>query len=342
MQHFAIDYGTPSALLYRDATFTNAGELLRFPECYRLLRLCGIPTRECSDEASDYELFRSFARALPILTGHPLKEDLCAFWKDLFKGIPLPSPDSCDEIWQKTAAYLLANPITAETLLKNAPCACLVGVEALEQTPAGIRPIVDAKDLLKTRVRSLADWQGETASAVEKMRSKGGDVVRICLPDDYRFEIPDLYHAEQALLQDRRTQQQEWVLLSQLVRGICSLGCSSVRLLLEIECDARQAADLLEYVERTVGLPTLFWASSPQNADAMLTLQAREHAREMAWCWRLRELPSKGELLGELEAVSARYPLGRLQILTDTNLLLSRYAQGRVALLMEEYCKKSL
>ena len=343
MQRFSVDYGTLPASFCRAATITNPAELLRSPEVYRLLRLCGLPSRECSAESSDYELFRSLCRALPLLTGHPVREDLCALWRELFPNIPLPSPEACDEIWRTASAHLLACGMTADHLLKTASCACLASGSTLDRLPSGVTPMLDGGDLLHTQANTLADWQREIACAVEKTHKRGGDTVRVCLPRHYHFEAPDRYHVEQALQRGRSTSQQKALLLSQLVRELCGIcRAASMRLLVEVDCDAREAAALLEYAERTVGLPTLFWGSHPKNADAMLDFQARERASETAWCWRTRELPSRQELLAELDAAAARYPSGRLQIITGTHLLLSPYAQKRALLLLNEYSEKSL
>ena len=117
---FASDYGVLDASVLKNEYVSNPAELLRSQELCGVLRLCGVCEDESGASASDWELFLSFCRCLPLLKGHLLAaraERLLQ--KTLLFSLPL-----CEEnavaLWREGIARLEESPLRMRSLLDPA------------------------------------------------------------------------------------------------------------------------------------------------------------------------------------------------------------------------------
>ena len=86
---------------------------------WRCMRVCGVPEKYVTGDASDYEKFEAFARIMPRLIGSPIYH-----WAHMelqrYFGIETPlSAATAKEIWDKTCAMLAGDGFDAVSLLEK-------------------------------------------------------------------------------------------------------------------------------------------------------------------------------------------------------------------------------
>ena len=322
---FASDYGVLKRGLFSVRSVTNASELLRSEEIYRILHLCGIPAAEGSEVASDWELFFSFCKAYPLLRGHLVAERtgelLC---ERLSLSLPL-TEENAATLWRESAAHLAAHPLSMSDLTVGAAPWLCDGETLPAEFPERMPHVLDSAVLMPRDAETRAAWNERIRTVLSSLSEQGCVGVRFLTGAAYEFTEPNPYAVDRALATRRRGRDAENLLLSQLLREICG-ACTETGLPLTVECEGdAAAAELLRYVRRTVGLPPItVSARMPATRDALLSL-AEEADIRMAI--RLSDAPTARELSDTLEAMAARYPIGRVRLITGADLRQSALAQ---------------
>ncbi len=337
---FASDYGVLSRDFFSVGYVSNAAELIRGEETYRILRLCGIDEGKGGDAASDWELFFSFCKAYPLLRGHLVAERKGELLR-AHLGTSLPfSEETAEQLWRESTLHLAASPMRAHALLSHdVPWLC-DGEELPDTLPEFLSPMLDATVLAARRGETFGAWHTRLCTVVERFSRAGCAGVLLRLPADFSFAEPNVYAVGEALGMRRQSREAANLLLSQLVREI-SEACIACRLplLLECECGGTVGA-LLRYVRRTVGIPELCACARDAFArDALLDFAAESDIRIAL---RLADVPTEAELSFSVESLAARYPIGRVRLVTGADLRESAAAQRQAERLLCRITEKKL
>lgn len=322
-QIFAADYGTLPHRFFSTGNLTNPTELIQSRELTALLYLCGVGEAELGDRASDYEKFKALCRSFPLLDGHPLKGQITAFLKKHFQGLPEPSPSTCDLLWRQISDQLSHSPKKGTDFLPKKEISWLSDTLHLPlELPKNISPILDCHLFLDSKATSYADFQEEICAAFSAFLKAGSKSVLFRLDRAFRFVQPSVYHVECALRSKKRTREQTDILTAQILREI-SVLCNekNVPLRLLLECEGEECLSLLRYADRSTGLPALFWsAADRRGSEAMLSFASRPHQNEMRWALHCGYLASPAERSFALQFAAARYPVGRLTLVSGADL----------------------
>lgn len=336
---FASDYGEVSRDFFSVGYVSNAAELIRGEETYRLLRLCGLEGCERGELLSDWELFFSFCKAYPLLRGHLAAERKCAILR-AYTDAALPfSEETAEALWRKSTECFSDAPLLASALLqREVPWLC-DGQELPENLPDSL-PVVLSADFLAARTgERYGDWHARILSVTERFSSAHCVGVLLRIPSDFSFEEPNIYAVGEALA-GRRERGASGLLLSQLAREV-SAACALHRLplLVEFSC-GRAAAALLRYEHRSVGLGELcVSARMPEARDALLDFATEKSIRIAL---RLPDVPTESEMEAAVESMAARYPIGRVRLITGADLRESGEAQTRAEDLLCRIIEKKL
>lgn len=113
--------------IYEDKPFEDITQLWLGGDHYkwRAMRNCGVDEKYITGDADSHEKFLAWAGALPMCIGNPLYH-----WTHLelkrFFGIDNPlSPESAEEIWNKTNAKIHGGDFTPRQLIRNSNVAAL-------------------------------------------------------------------------------------------------------------------------------------------------------------------------------------------------------------------------
>ncbi len=101
--------------------FKNAYDLFLGGDHYkwRQMRTCGIDEEYITGGADDYEKFKAFASAMPLLIGNPLYHWTHLELKRYFNIDEVLSPESCERIWNRCNELLLRDDFSAQSLIKR-------------------------------------------------------------------------------------------------------------------------------------------------------------------------------------------------------------------------------
>jgi len=320
---YAADYGTLSSSYFGIGRITNASELLRGEELYRLLRLCGIPEKENGARASDWELFRSLCRAYPLLTGHPIRTQISDFLKTHFSVFEPLNEESCARIWHTTVLDLEQRPRNAVDFLGGREVAWLCDtLEMPSSLPDFVKPVLLGNLLLEKRDVTLKQWQNSVRNTVKVYADAGCDRIVLRVGRDFSFSSPSVYQVDRILQKRKLAGEERDLLLTQLLRELCVLCLEKgMTLVLELQCDPAPAEQLLAYVGHTVGLPkTYVSASCLQTADRLIDLMGAHRQNPMRLAIRLGNFPSDEEVEALCRRICTRYPVGRLLVITAADL----------------------
>ena len=329
---FSYDFGRTKPDFWKKP-ITNPVDLIGREAIQALLGLCQTEKTKLSENASDYELFRALCRAEPLLLLHPLPQRLTFLLaRALDVSLPL-SADFCDEIWMACADRLCKEPMTQWELLCKLlpaqPIRCLLSPSALpHELLQNAEPILDATDLHKTEAVEWPAWERELQATMDAFAERGCQTAFYTLPKGYKDLSPNPYAVEQAL---QGKEKNVSLLTAQLFRFL-SEACRARdwALVLRVEALPEDTLSLLERTERTVGLPSLIWATpSCAVRDALLCFSSKPHKGLVRCAMTLSDYPSEEELSLALSAYAARYPLGALAILTGGALCDIAYERVR-------------
>lgn len=334
-ERFCADYGRLPMRFLRLRSVSNATELLWSDEWERLLRLCGIPEREIDERASDYERFAALCKAFSLLDGHPMQLYLKSFLKTYFPSLPMPSPDTCEQLWQGIADELLQKTCKPTDFLPTEPIFFLMPTLDVDVLPSPLLPMLNADLFLKTDARTYSEWRDWIHTTARRFHQAGARAARVTLGRAFAFVWPDLYHVEQAL--KKPSSLEDDLLICQLFRELCEVcEALSMELLLEVDCQPQAAIALLRYAQKSVGLPAINWSADGVSAREILTFQSEVRGVYMNWCLRSSDCLTEDMLVMAIKKAASCYPAGRLRFLTALDLRLSRFEQERIVAALQK------
>ncbi len=338
---FAADYAYLPTAQDLSRTVSNPGELLKSDALKGLLRLCGINEREINASASDYELFSAFCKGFSMLSGHPTYEAFRAFWKKYFPSLAYPDATNAEVLWREITDLLTQSPKKLCDFWE-VDSRVLIDPSELSTISNDLEPMLCVNSLMEIGNTDFASWRQRIQACFSAYYEKGSRQMMIRFEEGYRFAEPDPYHMTEALKICKKNSAHSALILSQLFREACEFAMTNeMQLLLNTDCDAASACALLSYTEKTVGLPTLYWTSrDPCVTDAVLGWQSLPHQKPVYMTLRLSHLPSREECASAIRMAAARYPVSRLCFITETDLILSEFAQARVESILVETLKK--
>ena len=280
---------------------TNITEWIRCDEILGLLRLCGADERQIGTSGSDYEFFSALCRAMPLLTGHPLKTAIEKALQNELGMTQLLSPDTCDAIWRACADKLLEDQRLAQPTLSRAD-----GAEWTSPAWRALKThlVLDGATLLQTNASSWSEWEAEMRSSLDDFGRRGGSIVRLSPDAAACAEIPNLYRVEQSL----KSGEASPMLTAQVLRFLAvELQKRDLWLWIDTAFCGKDALNLLGYAERHVGLPCLIWTgNAPDTCQAFFEWQSCAHAFEIRFAVR------DGISDDALRSIAKAYPQGRL------------------------------
>ncbi len=142
--------------LKNDRQFENITELwvASDPYKHRAMRMCGVPEREITGDASPYEKFAAWCRIYPRLIGTPLYHwTQMELWR-VFDIAELPCEESANKLWEEINALLKRPEYSTKQILKkfhveySAPCASILDDLSLFEGTENTAPSLRGDDLL--------------------------------------------------------------------------------------------------------------------------------------------------------------------------------------------------
>ena len=324
---FLPDYGALPSAYFERSTISNPIELFWSDDLQSLLRLCGEKEENIDERASDFDKFCAILRALPLLQGHPTRAWIATVFANQFGLQEVPTVESAHKTWRMLCDKLFENPIQPHSLVSGAwLCDALVVPNLL---PQNITPVLNANLLLDTNAKTLDAWSAEITSTVVHFASRGCQKMVLNFSTGFNFVSPSVYHVNQALNLTKRSTEIKNLLVCQLTRELCTLA-QKHDLLLVLVCEGNptELADLLEYVEESVGLPRLCWSvRKAWEAKTLLDFTAKAHKNEIFAAIPYESAMTERELLDVLSSWQMRYPFGRLCFVTAMDLRQIPFAQ---------------
>lgn len=314
-------------------SFTNITEMISDSEFNDILRLCGINPYGLSD----YERFKAFCGIVPMLSGHPIVAKISSLLNLCF-GIGVQCTNhGCDEIWETVASKLFNAPMNGLDCLKMLnrsfnsqlllDCDQLTNMDGL---PKGIEPILYGNSFANTTATDWALWEEEMVRMIDQLFEKGGCCVYFRLANETAYEIPSLYHVEQAL--KGNSSERNGLLLAQILRQLC-LICRQKEMTLYLDIESigsKRVVQLLEHICKIIGLPhTVIFTRDLPTLDAMISLIPTLPIGLVTVGFLTGNYPSTIELKTAYEATVARYPAGLLNVFCSYDLRYSNYEKKR-------------
>ena len=142
--------------LIDDRKYNDIAELwvISDPYKHRAMRICGVPEKLITGDASNREKFNAWAATLPKLAGNPLYDWSKLELKRIFSIEEELNSESADFIWEKANSMLSGDDFSCRSLLKrfntaySAPCCALNdNVECFKNIPGNV-PSLRGDDIL--------------------------------------------------------------------------------------------------------------------------------------------------------------------------------------------------
>ncbi|MBO7274731.1 MAG: glucuronate isomerase [Clostridia bacterium] len=328
--HFFADFGVLPSAYFAKKAITNPIELFWSDDLVSLMRLCGMREEMIGDRASDFDKFQAICHTLELLDGHPTRARIVSILEKHFNLNELPTQETATEVWRTLCDRLLEDPIDPKTLVGGEWLCDAMDVP--NNLPQGIAPVLNANLLLAADAKSTAAWSAQIAATVANFTQKGSQKVLLSLEKNFDFVLPSIYQVDRALSLARKDKQTENLLLSQLVRELCT-ACKQNNLLLVLVChqNADGVVQLLKYCEDTVGLPRLCWSMHrATDAQALLEFTAQPHQNEIFAALLYQNILTQAELSAAIESWQVRYPIGRLRFITARDLRQKTVSQAHI------------
>ncbi|MBQ8440004.1 MAG: glucuronate isomerase [Clostridia bacterium] len=142
--------------LANDRRFENITELwvASDPYKHRAMRMCGVPEREITGDASPYEKFAAWCRVYPRLIGTPLYHWTQMELSLVFGISELPSEENTKKLWDEINALLKLPEYSTNQILKrfnveySAPCASILDDLSLFEKTEKVSPSLRGDDII--------------------------------------------------------------------------------------------------------------------------------------------------------------------------------------------------
>lgn len=313
------------------------GNVMDLTDRYAVRQLLGFSYgKEFGAGTSDYELFYELCKASAVLQGHPLPARLAFLLHAYFNTEDVLSLQTCKHIWQTVANQCMEQKITVADVAKKMTAAflsrCVMQKKDLKLAEAvGTEPILDGNSLLFTAHQQWNGWSLEMREICDAFALAECHAVYLRLPKSFCFSEPNPYSVNGCLSDETADRKNNGLLLTQTARFLCKLCRERQwKLILRIDCGGDAATSLLAYLGRTVGLPAVVWsAASFETGDALLAFFAKEGLFDARYALLLADYPSDAELVYAISSRAARYPLGRIAMISGGQLLDQAFARAR-------------
>ncbi len=298
---------------------TNPAELFRCRSVTELLLACDADRREIGDNGSDYGYFSAFCEALPCLAGNATAESVLHLLRFAFPESPEVSFENRTVFWTYATGKLMEHPCRGGDVLPPGTRYCLCRAEETPATlPKTLLPVLSAESLLPEGRMLPEKWEKETERVLSAFSAAGCEKILFPLSAEYRFVRPDPYHVALTLQKERRTPEEQSLLITQLFRRMC-IACKAHNWLLipDFRCGSQEAVGLLSCFLRTGELPSLCWSTGDVSTRSQL-LQFSLHTPEVSLRPVLlrSDAPEETAFSAMQAQVAAQYPAGRTCVST--------------------------
>lgn len=142
--------------LANDRQFENIAELwvASDPYKHRAMRMCGVPEREITGDASPYEKFAAWCRIYPRLIGTPLYHWTQMELFRVFGILDLPSEKNAQKLWDEINTLLKLPEYSTNSILEkfnveySAPCASILDDLSIFEKIEKVSPSLRGDDII--------------------------------------------------------------------------------------------------------------------------------------------------------------------------------------------------
>ncbi len=315
-----------------DTPILDPTELIRTDDADALLRFLQedptVPFR------SHYDFFAALCRAIPKLAGHPYPQ-VCAYLLKACLQIDLPlCEENTEELWRLASRRLFDAPKRLWEHISSAfECPSVAVLIEASRAPSGLPVGMQPVLLGNTLPTDGTDWASlriRLCECLDRFVAAGCTTVYFELCEAMCSVIPDLYHVNQALRAANRTEKEQVLLSCQIFRFLCE-ECQMRELRMHLRL-CEHAEELLQVMDRQVGLPHILWSSeSTDLRNKWLKDTVNRPQARMQYALLSKDYPSQGELSEALQALAARYPIGKTILIAGVSeLRLAPYEYNRL------------
>jgi len=200
------------------------------PYKHRVMRICGVPERYITGDASDFEKFKAWCGVYPKLIGNPLYVWSQMELEAIFGISEMPNEHNAEEIYEKANLYLKNNEITTERLLEKfnvefaCPCVSLVDDFSVFADKNGIAPSLRGDDMLSpsleiihklekitNKINDLSDYKRAIQNRLDEIEKVGCKFTDHALDNGFVFFADDGENDKrfELLLQDKLTNPED-------------------------------------------------------------------------------------------------------------------------------------
>ncbi len=215
-----IDYHNHLSLadIKENRRFTDIYELWLAPDPYkhRAMRMCGIPEKYITGDASGKEKFVKWCETVPRLMGNPLYHWAMMELEAVFGEIEFPNADNAESLYEKCNGYLSENVIDVEYFLDkfnvefSSPCASLLDDISLFDGKGNLSPSLRSDDIVGVtadfvkklsvitgiEVRYLTDFENAVKKRLADFAKVGCRFSDHALDNGFTYHIDDGKNAE--------------------------------------------------------------------------------------------------------------------------------------------------
>ncbi|MBE6628202.1 MAG: glucuronate isomerase [Ruminococcaceae bacterium] len=150
------------------------------PYKHRAMRMCGVPEKYITGDASDFEKFAAWCRVYPRLVGTPLYHWTQMELSRVFGIEELPSENNAKELWDKINALLKLPEFSTNSILAkfnveySAPCAALLDDLSIFEGTKNTAPSLRGDDVVapsKAFLEKLADITKVSVKDMESLKA---------------------------------------------------------------------------------------------------------------------------------------------------------------------------
>lgn len=163
----------------KNKRFRNLYELWIQPDPYkhRAMRMCGIPERCITGDASEEEKFAAWCGIFPKLAGNPLYQWSLMELEDVLEIGDVPGEDNWKLIWKHGEGYLDRNQVSPKSIMDGyrveycSPCAFINDDLSEYGQDTRVVPSLRGDGALYPDKRFMEDLEGRTGDRIEDLES---------------------------------------------------------------------------------------------------------------------------------------------------------------------------
>ena len=175
-----IDYHNHLSVndICEDTRYFDVYKLWVMPDPYkhRAMRMCGVPEKYITGDATDREKFKKWCKVFPDLLGNPLYVWSKMELETIFNISEMPNGENADKIYDMCNEYLKNNEVTPKSILKKfnaefiCPCMSLTdGVEVFEKD-LNVSPSLRGDDVVNPTIEFVKKLENITNIKINDLR----------------------------------------------------------------------------------------------------------------------------------------------------------------------------